>query len=320
MSFPSAVTSLVSSPFATFSQRAAAKHFKPRATRTHVRTQIATRAHAARNFVMSTAADAYQGKPTIHMVWRVPASDEAEVDAYWTSHGKFMNDTHSFGTGPEPNILKYYIAKGKELNDPMDPNSGETGNILYIMAEVYASSESIPAHMAKGTAEWPGMGELGAMHGKYGVVMELSCGVFTCLSDAATTSATEEGQPTIHMVWRVPSADEAAVDAYWKSHESWLRKSHVMGAEGDDAVTPRLTSFSINKGKELNDPMDANSGETGNLLYIMSESYVSPAGIASHMEKGGADWSGMAELGPMHAKYGVFMEVGACSVFTTMKK
>ena len=65
--------------------------------------------------------------------------------------------------------------------------------------------------------------------------------------------------------------------------------------------------------------MDANSGETGNLLYIMSESYVSPAGIASHMEKGGADWSGMGELGPMHGKYGVFMEVGACTVFTSMK-
>lgn len=39
----------------------------------------------------------------------------------------------SFGTGEEPCLLKYYIAKGKELNNPMDPTSGETGMLLYVM-------------------------------------------------------------------------------------------------------------------------------------------------------------------------------------------
>jgi hypothetical protein len=74
-----------------------------------------------------------------------------------------------------------------------------------------------------------------------------SCAVFTCLSDAAETSLTEKGQPTITIAWRVPAADEATVDAYWKSHEEWMRKSHTMGLLGDDKLTPRLTSFSINK-------------------------------------------------------------------------
>ena len=55
-----------------------------------------------------------------------------------------------------------------------------------------------------------------------------------------------------------------------------------------------------------------------NILYIMSETYVAPEGIASHMAKGGAEWSGMPDLGPKHGKYGVFMEAGSCSVFTNL--
>jgi len=125
-------------------------------------------------------------------------------------------------------------------------------------------------------------------------------------------------RPCIHIVWRVPSADEAEVDAYWKSHEEWMKGSHVMGLEGDDAVAPRLLEFYISKGEELNNPLDPASGKTGNLLYIMSETYAAAAGIGSHMEKGTKDWPGMAKLGEMGAKYNVFMEAGATSVFTNL--
>jgi len=125
-------------------------------------------------------------------------------------------------------------------------------------------------------------------------------------------------RPCIHIVWRVPSADEAEVDAYWKSHEEWMKGSHVMGLEGDDAVAPRLLEFYISKGEELNNPMDPASGKTGNLLYIMSETYAAAAGIGSHMEKGTKDWPGMAKLGEMGAKYNVFMEAGATSVFSCL--
>ena len=128
-----------------------------------------------------------------------------------------------------------------------------------------------------------------------------------------------QDKPCIHLVWRVPKADEAAVDAYWKSHEEWMRKSHVLGLDGDDATTPRLLEFNISKGEELNNPMDPTSGLTGNLLYIMSETYAAAAGIASHMAKGSTEWPGMAKLGEMGAKYGVFMEAGATKVFTNFE-
>lgn len=263
------------------------------------------------------------GRPTIHIIWRVPAADEAIVDEYWKSHEAWMQGSHTCGTegddATNPRLLKFYIAKGKELNNPMDPASGETGNILYVMAEVYAAPTGIGKHMEKGGAEWSGMKDLGPWHAKYGVFMEAgSCSVFTTLSDKVATNVTAVGQPSIHIVWRVPPADEAKIDAYWKSHEAWMRKEHVMSLTGDDTKKPRLTSFSINKGKELNNPMDPGSGFTGNILYIMSETYVAPEGIASHMAKGAAEWPGMKDLGPNCEKYGVFIEAGSCSVFTNL--
>ena len=98
-----------------------------------------------------------------------------------------------------------------------------------------------------------------------------------------------------------------------------MRASHTMGTAGDDAEKPRLTSFYIAKGKELNDPMNPESGETGNLIYSMSETYAAPTGIAKHMELATKDWPGMASLPEKAEKYGVFMHVGAASVFTNFK-
>ena len=100
------------------------------------------------------------------------------------------------------------------------------------------------------------------------------------------------GNPTIHMVWRVPAEKEGEIDAYWKEHEAWMQKSHSEGADGGDGTdekAPRLQEFYVAKGKELKNPLDPESGETGNFLYEMSETYFAGAGIAKHMELGGAD-------------------------------
>merc|ERR1712167_121615 len=81
-----------------------------------------------------------------------------------------------------------------------------------------------------------------------------------------------QGSPTIHLVWKVPAGeDEAAVDAYWKKHETWMRESHQFGSNGDE---PRILSYTISKGKELENPLDSASKETGMILYVMSEIYV----------------------------------------------
>eukprot|EP01044_Picomonas_judraskeda_P039239 COSAG03_NODE_18707_length_350_cov_0.609562_1_plen_63_part_01 len=63
------------------------------------------------------------------------------------------------------------------------------------------------------------------------------------------------------------------MDEVFKGHEAWMRTQHKLGVDGDDSEMIRLLEFYISKGKEPVDPMDPSKGETGNLLYIMSEVY-----------------------------------------------
>ena len=101
-----------------------------------------------------------------------------------------------------------------------------------------------------------------------------------------------------------------------------MRKTHTMGPDGDDAAAPRLTAFTISKGIELNNPLDPASGETGNLLYIMDESYIAKEGIGSHMALAVKEMFGdmnlLEKLQELGKKYSHFMEVGSCAVFTNI--
>merc|ERR1711933_244140 len=117
-----------------------------------------------------------------------------------------------------------------ELKNPMDPASGETGNIIYVMSETYVAPQGVAKHLELGMAKWPGMKNLGELHGKYGVFMEIgNLKVITCLRDAAEPFYTKKNEPCVHMTWRVPKALEAEIDEYWKSHEVFMRSSHTLG-------------------------------------------------------------------------------------------
>ena len=260
-----------------------------------------------------------KGCPTIHFVWIVPPSDEAAVDTWVASHEAFMQETHSFGAGPEPCMLKYYIAKGKELNNPMNPESGETGNFIYTMSEVYKTAAGIPAHMELAQPRDDGklFGTLMEINGKYGKWLDAgTASVFTNIADSETTSITAKSQPTIHCVQKVPKADEQNMDAYWKSHEEFMRATHVCSVDDSikDEDTPRVTSFSINKGVVLNDPLDPESGDSGFVSYTMSETYAAPSGIAGHFVKAPEHWPGFAELPEINEKYLLTIEIGSAVV------
>lgn len=253
-----------------------------------------------------------KGCPTIHLFWSVPASSEGEVDAWVKDHETFMQTTHSFSAGEEPCLLKYYISKGKELSNPMDLASEPTGNFRYLITEVYKTSEGIPAHMSA-AKEWEGgavINKLMELDQKFSVFKEIGGSVLTNMSDNETTSITTKGEPTIHLVQKVPKADEDMMDAFWKGHEEFMRKTHVTGGTGNDTDAPRVTSFSINKGVVLNNPMDPESGDSGFISYTMSETYVAPSGIQAHFGKATEHWAGFADLQAKNEKYMVTMEMG----------
>lgn len=281
-----------------------------------------------------------KGSSTISMVWKVPKADEAEIDAMWKDHEQFMRSSHSFGDegAKKPRLREFWIAKGWELSDPMNPESEKTGNVLYVMHEIYCDGAEIKDHMDK-FGKWKGtdgssepgekMKALLAAGKKYGCHMAVgNTAVFTSLEDKQNSLTARCEDPCIHMTWKVPADQEKVIDAMWQDHEAFMRSTHKCSLEGDDKDAPRLTSFSISKGKELNDPMDPTKGETGKILYQMAESYVAPTGIQSHLAKFG-EWRGkdgtaepgtkMKELLEAGGKYGVFMEVGATKVFTCFK-
>src|SRR5205823_6518153 len=64
--------------------------------------------------------------------------------------------------------------------------------------------------------------------------------------------------------------------------------------EGDVA----LLDYSVSKGPELSNPMDANSEPTGNTTFVVDEYYESPAGIARHWQDTTENWPEMSSAAP----------------------
>jgi len=279
-----------------------------------------------------------KGSPCIHMTWSVPAAYEKEVDAFWKSHEAWMQKTHTMGEASAkddsagPRLNEFFIAKGKEMKNPLNPEEGETGNLIYQMSEAYVDAAGIAKHMELAQETFAeGFAEMMKLNAQFGIHIDVgTLSVFTCLDDKVSNIKAGKGEPTITITWRVPLKDEKEIDAFWKQHESWMRATHTMGADSakDDSKGPRLTSYWIAKGKEMKDPLKPEEGETGNLIYRMSESYVDAAGIAKHMELSASDGKdgspsfiggkGMGKLMEYNEKYAIQMDVGTVAVFTNL--
>jgi len=245
------------------------------------------------------------------MHWRVPKADEAEVDGLWALHEAWMRETHNTGEEKSPRLNHYYISKGEELADPMDPTKGTTGNIIYTMSESYVDASDIGKHMGLG---WKDMDKLMAANAKYAINIDVaSTSVWKTMGvNNDTYPSIVKDKVCIHLFIVVPAEDEKTVDALWESHEAWMRETH--NVEGDEK-SPQMLHYYISKGAELTDPMDPTKGTTGNIIYTMSETYVAPADIGKHMALG---WKDMDSLMGFNGKYGKFTDVGMTKVWKTM--
>jgi len=294
-----------------------------RRTARHAHSRAASRPTPARTPPQAMASATLKGRACLNVFLVVPKSEEAAMDALTASHESFMESTHSIGTdGAAPKILDYAWQKGAELNDPMDASKGESGNLLYIMTEVYAEPSDIEAHMATAGEKWPDMPKFKDAVTKYTKHMDIGSTVLTCLSDEALPCCNRrKGDPAIQMSWAVAADKEAEVDAMFASHETFMRKYHTYDLSGDDAsdaTKPRLTAFTISKTKQAVDPMDASKGLTGKIEYIMNETYAAPSGIAGHMAIGEGSWDGWAKMMDL-MKDATFMQAGAAAVTQTLK-
>lgn len=107
-----------------------------------------------------------------------------------------------------------------------------------------------------------------------------------------------KGDAGINMFWIVPKDKEAEVDAMFMDHMEFMNSgTHVYKGDGDDSKAARLNNYYISKGNEKADWSKGPDGEeTGNVVYVMVESYVSPEGIKKHIELATASWPGLPKL------------------------
>ena len=126
---------------------------------------------------------ARKGDVTINLGILVPASMEADVDALWATHEKFMRDTHQFGEFPpaddlkRPRVTQFTIVKAPELKDPLDPSKGTTGKIQYSMQETYCTADGIKGHFAL-REQYPKMFDaIMPLVSEYGVYTDLGQGL-----------------------------------------------------------------------------------------------------------------------------------------------
>lgn len=95
---------------------------------------------------------AHKNKLQFTIVFTISPEHVEEGDKLFNSHAEWMERTHH-KTG-EKALLTYDVSKAPEMENPMDPNSGKTGNTVYVLSEVYESPTGLADHWQQADASW----------------------------------------------------------------------------------------------------------------------------------------------------------------------
>lgn len=93
-----------------------------------------------------------------------------------------------------------------------------------------------------------------------------------------------KGNLQFTMIFTTSPENVSEGDQIFRSHAAWMERTHHKS--GDKA----LLIYDLSKTPEMKDPMDPDSGTTGNTLFIISEVYASPAGLQDHWQQAAENW------------------------------
>jgi hypothetical protein len=93
-----------------------------------------------------------KGKVHLNYVIVVAKDHEAEGDRIFVSHAKWMERTHYKQGGKA--LLRYSVSKSPELTNPLDPASAPTGNVIFVLDEVYETDAGVADHFEQARASW----------------------------------------------------------------------------------------------------------------------------------------------------------------------
>lgn len=95
---------------------------------------------------------AHRGKTHLTYVIIAPSSQVEEGDRLFKSHARWMESTHH--RSGDRALLSYNVSKAPELTNPMDQNSGTTGNTCFVLEEVYESDAGVTDHFQQAQTNW----------------------------------------------------------------------------------------------------------------------------------------------------------------------
>ena len=90
---------------------------------------------------------AHHGKIQLTFVIVCPPDLVEEGDRLFQSHAPWMEATHH--RDGDKALLSYSVSKAPELSNPMDTNSAPTGNVCFILTEVYETEAGVADHFQR---------------------------------------------------------------------------------------------------------------------------------------------------------------------------
>jgi hypothetical protein len=94
----------------------------------------------------------HEGKTQVTFIFAATPDQVAEGDRIFASHAAWMEQSHH--REGELALLRYNVAKGPELSNPLDPSSSPTDNTCFVLAEVYETPAGLADHWREGAESW----------------------------------------------------------------------------------------------------------------------------------------------------------------------
>lgn len=112
----------------------------------------------------------HEGKTQITMFFTADGEQVTEGNRLFASHEEFMKGHHRDGAKA---LLRYNVASGPEVSNPLDPSSAPTGRTSFVLTEVYESPEGVADHWEHASeweefgafVDWTSQVELSVLHG-----------------------------------------------------------------------------------------------------------------------------------------------------------
>ena len=95
---------------------------------------------------------ARKGNVQLTIVITAGPDQVAEGDRIFADHIGWLEKTHH--RDGDKALLIYDVSKADELSNPLDPTSEKTGNVHFILAEVYASQAGVDDHFQQAQEGW----------------------------------------------------------------------------------------------------------------------------------------------------------------------